>query len=121
MTEGRLMRVIKVKGFSFETADDEDLENKKSLRNSLFKGMGSGSFSMMFHTIRRRQRAYPDGNMPNLFAQYADEEWRYRHGDKHSFINEHYVTIIRKKISQPLLCWVMCLRQLKKRLIKMPG
>ncbi|MFZ8864700.1 MAG: VirB4 family type IV secretion/conjugal transfer ATPase [Rickettsiales bacterium] len=97
MTEGRLMRVIKVKGFSFETADDEDLENKKSLRNALFKGMGSGSFSMMFHTIRRRQRAYPDGNMPNLFSQYADEEWRYRHGDKHSFINEHYVTIIRKK------------------------
>jgi len=97
LTENRLMRVIKVKGFSFETADDEDLENKKNLRNSLFKGMGSGTFSMMFHTIRRRQRAYPDGSMPNLFSQYTDDEWRYRHGDKHTFINEHYVTIIRKQ------------------------
>lgn len=97
LTENRLLRVIKVKGFSFETADDEDLENKKTLRNSLFKGMGSGSFSMMFHTVRRRQKAYPDGSMPNSFSQYADDEWRYRHGDKHTFINEHFVSIIRKK------------------------
>ncbi|MBT4879215.1 MAG: VirB4 family type IV secretion/conjugal transfer ATPase [Alphaproteobacteria bacterium] len=97
LTQNRLLRVIKVKGFSFETADDEDLENKKTLRNSLFKGMGSGSFSMMFHTVRRRQKAYPDGSMPNSFSQYADDEWRYRHGDKHTFINEHFVSIIRKK------------------------
>ena len=97
LTQNRLLRVIKVKGFSFETADDEDLENKKTLRNLLFKGMGSGSFSMMFHTVRRRQKAYPDGSMPNSFSQYADDEWRYRHGDKHTFINEHFVSIIRKK------------------------
>ena len=92
-----LMKVIKVDGFSFETADDVDLENKKNLRNSLFKGMGQGTFSMMFHTIRRRQAAYPDGSMPNIFSQYTDDEWRYRHRDKTTFINEHYITIIRKK------------------------
>ena len=95
-----LVRVIKVTGFSFETADDEDLENKKNLRNSLFKGMGQGTFSMMFHTIRRKQEAYPDGIMPDLFSQYTDDEWRYRHGDKNTFINEHYVTILRKAKSE---------------------
>ena len=92
-----LMKVIKIDGFSFETADDVDLENKKNLRNSLFKGMGQGTFSMMFHTIRRRQAAYPNGSMPNIFSQYTDDEWRYRHRDKTTFINEHYITIIRKK------------------------
>ena len=92
-----LLRVIKVSGFSFETADDDDLEIKKNLRNSLFKGMGQGTFEMMFHTIRRRQEAYPDGKMPNVFSQYTDDEWRYRHGDKHTFINEHYISIIKKK------------------------
>lgn len=97
MTENRLLKVIKVKGFSFETADDEDLENKKNLRNSLFKGMGSNSFAMHFYTVRRMQRAYPDGKMPNLFSQYTDDEWRLRHSDKHTFVNEHYIAIIKKK------------------------
>ncbi len=97
LTKNRLMRIIKVKGFSFETADDDDLEIKKNLRNSLFKGMGQGSFSMSFHTVRRKQKAYPDGKMPNVFTQYVDDEWRERHSDKHTFVNEHYVSIIRKK------------------------
>ncbi|MDC0857302.1 VirB4 family type IV secretion/conjugal transfer ATPase [Rickettsiales bacterium] len=94
-----MMKVIKIKGFSFETADDFDLNNKKELRNSLFKGMGQGSFIMNFYTIRKRQEAFPGGDMPNLFASYTNEEWRMRHGDKHTFVNEHYISIIRKKAS----------------------
>lgn len=94
-----MMKVIKVKGFSFETADDFDLNNKKDLRNSLFKGMGQGSFVMNFYTFRRRQEAFPGGEMPNLFSSYTNEEWRMRHGDKHTFVNEHYIAIIRKKSS----------------------
>jgi type IV secretion system protein VirB4 len=94
-----MLRVIKVRGFSFETADDFDLNNKKDMRNSLFKGMGQGSFIMNFYTVRKRQEAFPGGEMPNLFSAYANEEWRMRHGDKSTFINEHYVSIIRKKTS----------------------
>ena len=71
-----MLKVIKVRGFSFETADDYDLNNKKELRNSLFKGMGQGSFVMNFYTVRRRQEAFPGGEMPNLFSAYTNEEWR---------------------------------------------
>ncbi|MBL6785541.1 MAG: VirB4 family type IV secretion/conjugal transfer ATPase [Rickettsiales bacterium] len=94
-----MMKVIKIKGFSFETADDYDLNNKKELRNSLFKGMGQGSFVMNFYTVRKRQEAFPGGEMPNLFSAYTNEEWRMRHGDKHTFVNEHYIAVIRKKNS----------------------
>jgi type IV secretion system protein VirB4 len=34
-----LLQVIKVGGFSFETADDADLDIRKNIRNSLFKNM----------------------------------------------------------------------------------
>lgn len=37
-----LLQVIKVGGFSFETADDDDLDIRKGIRNSLFKNMASG-------------------------------------------------------------------------------
>ena len=45
-----LLQVIKVGGFSFETADDEDLDIKKNLRNNLLKGLSTGGISLFFHT-----------------------------------------------------------------------
>ena len=50
-----LLQVIKVGGFSFETADDSDLDIRKNIRNSLLKNMASGNVTLYFHTIRRRK------------------------------------------------------------------
>jgi type IV secretion system protein VirB4 len=90
-----LVRVIKIKGFAFETADDIDIDLKKNARNNLLKGMSSGNFSLYFHTIRRKEKGFPDGEMPNLFAKKVNEEWSARHADDKSFVNEHYFTIVR--------------------------
>ena len=49
-----MMSVIKLEGFAFQTADDEDVDNKKILRNNLFKGMAVNGLSLCVHTIRRR-------------------------------------------------------------------
>ena len=91
-----LVRVIKIKGFSFETADDIDIELKKSARNNLLKSMSVGTLSLYFHTIRRKEKSYPDGVMPDKFSQRLDKEWSQRHTDE-SYVNEHYITIIRGK------------------------
>ena len=90
-----LMRVVKIKGFAFETADDIEIDLKKAARNNLFKGMASGNFSLCFHTIRRKEKAFPDGQMPDVFSDRLNEEWREKHSDDKSFINEHFLTIIR--------------------------
>ncbi len=89
-----LIRVIKIKGFAFETADDVDIDLKKNARNNLFKGMATGNLSLYFHTIRRREKGFPDGEMPDSFSQRLNDEWAARHTDK-SYVNEHYLTIIR--------------------------
>ncbi len=94
-----MLRVIKIKGFSFETADDEDIDLKKMARNNLFKGMASGSFSMYFHTIRRKEKGFPDGEMPDLFSHRLNEAWSSKHSSGKTFINEHYLTIVRGKES----------------------
>ena len=54
-----LIRIIKVQGFSFETADDEEIDIRKNTRNNLLKGMADGKFSLYFHTIRRSEKAFP--------------------------------------------------------------
>lgn len=92
-----LIRVIKIKGFAFETADDVEIDLKKASRNNLFKGMANGNFSLYFHTIRRKEKAFPDGDMPDVFSDRLNREWRLKHSDDKTFINEHYLTIIRGK------------------------
>lgn len=95
-----LMQVIRFSGFSFETADDEDVDIRKNIRNLLFKGIGAGQISLYFHIIRRRKTAIDineEGhNMPPGFSTYVEEKWREKHLNQKSFVNELYVTIIRK-------------------------
>src|ERR1700709_932446 len=52
-----LLQIIKIDGCSFETADDDGVDMKKMVRNSLYKSMAEGTFSMWFHMVRRRQSA----------------------------------------------------------------
>ncbi len=92
-----LLQVIKLDGFAFETADDDVVDLKKMVRNSLYKSMAEGTFALYFHLIRRRQSAYPGGKQPPGFAKTLDDQWRTKHSKRHSFINELYITVIRKR------------------------
>jgi type IV secretion system protein VirB4 len=97
-----LMQVIKVDGFSFETADDDDLENKKHLRNLLFKGMSSADIGLYFHIIRKQQQAYPDDyssvDMPEGFASYLDQKWFEKHKNRKAYTNELYITVVKRNL-----------------------
>ena len=90
------LQIIKVEGFSFETADDEDVDMKKLVRNSLMKSLADGTFAVWFHTVRRKQSAYPGGKQPPGFAAHVDRLWREKHDHKDSFINELYISVVRK-------------------------
>ena len=90
-----LVRVIKIKGFAFETADDIDIDLKKNARNNLLKGMSSGNFTLHFHTIRRKEHGFPDGEMPEKFSDRVNREWAQKHSNDRSFVNEHYFTLVR--------------------------
>lgn len=94
-----LIKVVKVNGFSFETADDDDLDNRKNIRNQLFKGLASPNVVLYFHVVRRRQPPYPDDyasiDMPDGFALYLDRKWVNKSRDKRAFVNELYISIVR--------------------------
>lgn len=90
------LQIIKIDGFSFETADDEEVDMKKMVRNSLMKSMADGTYAVWFHTIRRRQSAYPGGRQPPGFAAQVDKLWREKHDHKDSFVNELYISVMRK-------------------------
>ena len=91
-----LMQVIKVEGFSFETADDEELDLRKNIRNSLLKSMTNGNIAIWMHTIRSKRAAYPGGRQPRGLAREVDDAWRKKHAGTESFKNDLYISVIRK-------------------------
>lgn len=103
--DNSLMQVIKLNGFSFETADDIDIDLRKNMRNSLFKSLSSGSISIYFHTIRRRKSLEnhqssipidPSVDIPNDFVSYLEREWKKKYSTLESYVNELYITITFK-------------------------
>jgi type IV secretion system protein VirB4 len=76
--KNQLVQVIKLGGFSFETADDDDVDIKKNIRNFLFKGVADPSVSLYFHIIRKKQDVYEGSlgniNMPDGFASFLDDK-----------------------------------------------
>ncbi len=97
---GELIQFVKAEGFSFETSDDEDLDMKKMVRNSLFKSVADGGYAMWFHIIRRRKGGFPAGDFPPGFARVVNDKWKHKHHSKDSYINELYISIIRKADTQ---------------------
>ncbi len=91
-----LMQVIKLEGWSFETADDVDVDMKKSVRNSLFKSLSDGKYAVWFHTVRRRKSTFPRGNFPPGFARELNKQWHKKHDNTESFANELYITVVRR-------------------------
>jgi type IV secretion system protein VirB4 len=106
--KNELMQVIKISGFSFETADDEDLDIRKRMRNLLYKNLASGNVSLYFHTIRRRKiitdkidYTYdPTLKQPTEFVNYLAYEWSKKYSAFQSFVNELYITVIYKQDKQ---------------------
>ena len=93
---GELMQIIRLTGFSFETADDDDVDMKKMIRNSILKSMSDGDFAIWFHMIRRRKGAFPKGKFRPGFANMLNEQWKAKRGAKQAFVNELYISVVRK-------------------------
>lgn len=99
-----LMQVIRVGGYSFETADDDDVDIKKGLLNLLFKGLQTGGFLLYFHTIRRKADIStsdlppmdPNITIPQSFADYVEQEWRKKYSTRLAYTNELYISIIKR-------------------------
>ncbi|MBL0318322.1 MAG: VirB4 family type IV secretion/conjugal transfer ATPase [Alphaproteobacteria bacterium] len=95
-----LVKVIKIDGLPFQTMDDENVDICKNVRNLLFKSMASGEFALYFHVIRRRQNVFdtsePEYEVPSFFANQLAKVWHQKHMREQCFVNDIYVTVIRK-------------------------
>lgn len=94
--EGYLVKTIKLEGIPFETADQVDLNLKKNVRATMLKALSNSRFALYQHTIRRETREKLESEFENDFCKNLDDAYQAKIDDKRMFINEQYLTIIRR-------------------------
>ncbi|MBT2134654.1 VirB4 family type IV secretion/conjugal transfer ATPase [Croceibacterium sp. LX-88] len=104
LRDGLLMQTIHLGGLLFETADSDELNYRAELRDAMLRAIGSSRFAVHHHVIRRRAEAALESNYSDEFSRKLDARWRERLAGKQMYVNELFLTILRRPL-QGRLGW----------------
>ncbi|OJW61543.1 MAG: type VI secretion protein [Sphingomonadales bacterium 63-6] len=96
--DGLLLQTIHLGGLLFETADSDELNYRAELRDAILCSIGSSRFAVYHHVIRRRADVALDGDYGDGFSADLDRRWRRRLEAKQMFVNELFLTIVRRPL-----------------------
>jgi len=96
LRDGSLMRGIYVPGIAFETADADELNHAQNVREMLLRSALDSRFVLYRHIIRRPVSVGLSPVEGPAFAKRLDALWRERLGNRRMFVNDQFLTIIRR-------------------------
>jgi type IV secretion system protein VirB4 len=94
--DGRLIQTLHLSGYPFETADTDELNYRKTVRETMLRGVANSRFALYHHVVRREVSAELDGAFPDDFSRALDEAWRVRLGARRLYVNELFLTLVRR-------------------------
>jgi type IV secretion system protein VirB4 len=92
------MQVIQVRGLLFETADTEEINYRKRLRDATLQAIGSSRYAVYHHIIRREAEVSLDAEYSDHFSRDLDSAWRERLGTRKLYVNDLFLTLIRRPL-----------------------
>jgi type IV secretion system protein VirB4 len=96
LRDGSLMTALQVPGLLFETEDSEALNAHAATREIMLRSTLDARFVMYHHVVRRRVEVDLDGVYPDELSRHISERWKERLGSGSLFINDQFVTLIRR-------------------------
>jgi type IV secretion system protein VirB4 len=96
LRDGTVMQVLALDGLMFETADTEELNHRKVLRDAMLRAIGTSRFALYSHVVRRRVAPELAGDFPDEFSRRLDAAWSDRLAQRELFTNDLYLTLIRR-------------------------
>lgn len=96
--DGLLLQVIRLRGLLFETADTQELNYRKTLRDAMLRAVASSRFALYHHVIRRQIEVDLDAEYPDAFSQTLGDRWADRLAAKQLFVNDLYLTLVRRPL-----------------------
>jgi type IV secretion system protein VirB4 len=96
--DGLLVQVIQIRGLLFETADSDEINYRKRLRDAALQAIGSSRYAIYHHIIRREAEAELEGQYPDAFSRELDSAWRAKLSDRRLYVNDLFLTLVRRPI-----------------------
>jgi len=96
--DGMLMQFIQLRGLLFETADSDEINYRKRLRDAMLQAVGSSRFALYHHIVRRRIDPELSADYADGFSKTLDEAWRMRLSAKHLYVNDLFLTLVRRPL-----------------------
>ncbi len=96
--KGLLVQVLQLQGFPFETASDEELNYRKTVRETLLRGAASSRLAIYHHVVRRRVTAEWTQEPVNPFCRHLDSAWKARLAERNLYVNEIFLTLVRRPL-----------------------
>ncbi len=96
LRDGSVMTAIQVPGLLFETEDSEALNAHAATREVVLRSTLDARFVLYHHVIRRRVAVELDAQFPDPISRHIDDRWRERLGSGQLFVNDQFITLIRR-------------------------
>lgn len=96
LRDGSLMTALQVPGLLFETEDTEALNAHAATREIMLRSNLDARFVLYHHVIRRRVEVELDAQFDDALSAHIDRSWRQKLADGSLFINDQFVTLIRR-------------------------
>lgn len=96
LRDGSVMTAIQVPGLLFETEETDALNAHAATREVMLRSTLDARFVLYHHVIRRRVEVELEGEFPDPFSRHVDARWRERLAGGSLFINDQFVTLIRR-------------------------
>ncbi len=96
LRDGSVMSAIQVPGLLFETEDSDALNAHAATREVMLRSTLDARFVLYHHVIRRRVEVELDAEFPDPLSRHIDARWKERLAGGSLFINDQFVTLIRR-------------------------
>lgn len=92
--DGELMKIWRVSGIDFETAEPDQIAIKKDQLNTTLRSIGSRHTALWSHTVRRFKSDRLDARYSNAFCRGLDEKYADSFKEYRMMDNELYLTLV---------------------------
>ncbi len=98
---GDYVQVFRLGGASFESADDEELNNWHERLNVTWRNIASPNVALWTHILRRREHTVPGAATASGFAATLARKYRARLSGETLMVNELYLSVVYRPIVGP--------------------
>ena len=96
--DGLLVQAIRLDGFPAETADDDELNYRKAVRETLLRGAATSQLALYHHVLRRAVTPAHPPPPQDPFCASLDAAWRQRLAARRLYVNDLYLTLVARPL-----------------------